>query len=174
MKVFASNKPGEIKPSVMAVDDTSRKILIDIQPVANDVPKFPDTFIMNFESADKADYQLSKSLSNAFLFNSFGHSMTTIGVSGFQASDIWLDSSKNNGNPINIEEYYREYCIASDTPVLFKLAISESDAIMKTPTIYHAYMVSFTRKPMGEAKINGYGFSISFIGTVARAKVKKK
>lgn len=173
-KVFADNRA-----SVMAIADTSRKVLIHIQPVSNNVKLFPDTFIMNFESADKSDYQLNKSLSNTFLFNAFGHSVTTIVVSGFQADAVYADSdvgvnSVSSTPPVNIEEYYRKYCISSDTPALFKLAISEADAIMKNPTIYHAYMVSFTRKPMGEAKVNGYGFSISFIGTVSEAKGRHK
>ena len=170
---------GDGKPSVMAVEDLSRQILIAIQPVAGSSDPFPDTFIMNFESSDKADYQLGKSMSNVFLFNSFGHSITHITVSGFQASGIVMDDKGTTNSQDNLETYYRNHCISSDKPTLFKISIGEPSTTgsgtgaIKKPTIYHAYMVAFTRKPMGEAKVNGYAFGISFVGAPAVQKVSK-
>lgn len=164
MNLFADNKS-----TVVAVDDASRKILILIQAEGGNASKFPDTYIMNFECADKADYQLNKSLSKGFLFNSFGNSITSIVVTGFQAGGIMVQG-RTAAASNNIEEYYRKHSISSDSPTLFKITMGSDGNIVRKPSVYKGYMVGFTRKPMGEEKIQGFGFSLAFMCTAVGDK----
>lgn len=159
MPVFGSGT------SVVSVYDSNRKELILIEPDDN---MFKAVYLMNFESSDRADYQVNKSILRDFMYTSFGHGLTTITVAGFQA--VGIDTSNNNMASIStntsraddIEEYYRKHCISGPDPKVYQITTGTS-AIVKKPSVYRGYMVSFSRKPMGEEKIQGYGFSIGFI-----------
>lgn len=158
-KVFDASVP------VMAVYDNSRKELIVLQAMGKSDVLFNDTFIMNFSSNDRADFQLSKSLANGFGFTAFGHNITTIVISGYQAKGTKYFRNGSADNSItgssDAENFYRKHCISSDDPSLIKITTGTSGAV-DNGTVYRGYMVAFSKKPMGTEKIQGYSFDITF------------
>lgn len=160
-KMFASGS------SVVSVEDNTRKLLILIEGDSTDAI-FNSVFILNFESSDNADYQINKNIMKDFIYTAFGHSVTMITIHGLQTSNF--DSSSNGmrnitrggGTTPDIEEYYRKHCISSSEPKILKITTGTGDVVSK-PSVYRGYMVAFSRKPMGEDKIQGYGFSITFV-----------
>ena len=151
----------------MSVEDINRPELILLQVDGN--TWFSDSFIMNFESTDKADYQINKNIDNKFLFSAFGHSITTLVIHGFQSGSVTVASKSGNNikldkSPINtdIETIYRTHCISSKDPKLVKITTGTS-GVCSNGSVYKGLMVAFTKKPMGEDKIVGYGFTLTFV-----------
>lgn len=155
----------------LAAADNSRSELILLSPESGSGDNiFLNVYIMNFSSIDKADYQINKNIDQSFIYSTFGHAVTALTVHGFQAPDMNVINSKNKITTSrkrykDIETVYREWCIASPTPEIIKIVTgnSASDGIVKEGTVHRGLMVAFEKKPMGEEKIQGYGFTISFI-----------
>ena len=155
----------------LAAVDNSRSELILMAP-END-PKssvFLDVYIMNFSSLDKADYQINKNIDKGFIYSAFGHAVTSLTIHGFQSPTVNTINSKGSvstqrNRTKDIETIYREWCISSNSPKIIKIVTGNSnkDGIVTHGTVYRGLMVAFEKKPMGEEKIQGYAFTITFI-----------
>lgn len=166
-----TNNSGIVFPGiagVIDVQDNSRKELILVEiPGAPNPNAFSNLYIMNFDSSDKSDYMINKDISNSFVFTAFGHSVTTIVLSGYQSAGI--DQLASNAKKVakskpteDAEYIYRQHCISGPDPRLVKITTGVSDIVQKG-SVYRGYMVAFNKKPMGEDKLQGYAFGITLI-----------
>ena len=154
------NKNGIVFPGISGVVDIydntrTELILVEFEGAKANEPKpFSNLYIMNFESSDKSDYMVNKDIANSFLFTSFGHSATTMILSGYQSSGVTQTRDKGKtltkSNPTDDAEYiYRQYCISGPTPRTLRITTGVNGIVTKG-SVYRGYMVSFTKKPMGE------------------------
>lgn len=153
-------------PSVVAVKNNDRKELILLQDMTGNTALLGHTFIMNFDSSVRADYQLGKSMAKEFIYTTFGDSIITLNLAGYQSSttEYMDDKGKKERSPgtEDAEKFYMDNCISSSKPKLIKITVGTS-GVVTGGTVYKGFMVAFSKKPMGEDKMQGYGFTITFV-----------
>lgn len=135
---------------------------------------FNNVDITNFSTKSNADFSVQRSASGGFVYNVFGNSAVIVTLDGVQ-SDVNHPTGKGD-----IEAYYTKHNIAAADKdrVLVKItAIHHTTSTLDgkerlnqnapDTTEYVGYLVGFTKKPMGQDKIAGYGFQLSLVCTIA-------
>lgn len=149
--------------SISSIDASNRRkelIRLSIEG-ENESIILDNAYIMNFEATSACDYQLSRSISGDYLYTAFGYDAIPVTIHGFQA--LVADPSSGSATPAeDAETFYTYNCISAENPKVIKITTGSS-GIVTNGAVYRGFMVSYTKKPFGESKANGYGFAITFI-----------
>lgn len=146
---------------------------------------FDEIDIMNFSTKTNCDFQIQRSASGGFVYNVFGNNICQITLEGIQAPPSARKSTTGG-----IEAYYNKSNISGKSRALISITAAyyttqdtkqKDGTFVKTTDLksvhaetvtYQGYMVGFRKKPMGQDKIPGYGFTLDLVCRVMPKEAK--